>query len=216
MGENLIKFNKNRKFTLEERENISKRNGSPVYIYNMSGNLIHIFTSVIKFKQAFNFTTHHKYIYKYIYPIGKGVLINTKEISNKLIFSRIPLEKNNTIFFNSVIPLIKKKIKGPCVNMSAQPLPSKPLEKIFSSNNDDLEIILKENWELLEIYKIRNNSIFKVIHIENPELSITLNSLLSVADYIKKIDGKSDRATIRKYINTEKLYRNIWKISRNI
>ena len=46
----------------------------------------------------------------------------------------------------------------------------------------------------------------------NPDLSKTLDSLNSATLYIKNIDGKSDKATIRKYINSEKLYKKCWKI----
>jgi hypothetical protein len=40
----------------------------------------------------------------------------------------------------------------------------------------------------------------------------TFESLTSAAAYIKQVDGASDRATMRKYINSDKLSRKIWII----
>jgi hypothetical protein len=44
------------------------------------------------------------------------------------------------------------------------------------------------------------------------ELSQFFESLSSAAAYIKKVDGKCDKSTLRKYINSDKLYRKIWKV----
>jgi len=50
-------------------------------------------------------------------------------------------------------------------------------------------------------------------NITDPNLSNTLNSLKAASDYIKKVEGKSDRVTMRKYINSGKLYQKKWKIT---
>lgn len=50
----------------------------------------------------------------------------------------------------------------------------------------------------------------------NPELSQSFNSLTSAAAHIKKVEGKCDRATMRKYINSDKFYHKIWKISEKL
>lgn len=39
-----------------------------------------------------------------------------------------------------------------------------------------------------------------------PELSKTLNSIKVAADYLKKVEGKSDRVTMHLYINYNKIY----------
>lgn len=62
--------------------------------------------------------------------------------------------------------------------------------------------------------KINEAKKIQLINIVKPELSKTLDSLNSAAKYIKEVDGKSDKGTMRKYIDTEKLYRKIWKISK--
>ena len=49
-------------------------------------------------------------------------------------------------------------------------------------------------------------------HNNKLELSKTFDSLIKAADYIKKVEGSVDRATMRKYINTNKLYKKNWKI----
>lgn len=43
-------------------------------------------------------------------------------------------------------------------------------------------------------------------NIIEPNLSKRLNSLKAASDYIKKVEGKSDRVTMRKYIKSGKLY----------
>jgi NUMOD1 domain len=53
----------------------------------------------------------------------------------------------------------------------------------------------------------------QLINIVKPKLSNTFESLNSAAIYIKKMDGSSDRSTMRKYINSGKTYRKIWIIS---
>ena len=53
----------------------------------------------------------------------------------------------------------------------------------------------------------------KLINVFNPNLSKTLDSLTAAAAYIKTIDGSSDKATIRNYINSSNLYRKNWLIS---
>jgi hypothetical protein len=58
--------------------------------------------------------------------------------------------------------------------------------------------------------------IINCINTLNSNLSKDLKSLTSAAKYIKEVDGKSDRATIRNFINKDKLYRNIWLIKESI
>lgn len=60
--------------------------------------------------------------------------------------------------------------------------------------------------------KINQAKKIKLINIVKPELSKTLDSLIQAAEYVKKIEGASDRATMRKYIDTDKVYRKVWKI----
>ena len=52
----------------------------------------------------------------------------------------------------------------------------------------------------------------QLTNIVDPNLSKTLSSISAAAAYIKEVDGKCDRSTIRKYINSDKLYHNIWKL----
>ena len=44
------------------------------------------------------------------------------------------------------------------------------------------------------------------------EYSETFPSLNSASLYIKKIEGSVDKITMRKYLNSEKLYKNKWKL----
>lgn len=52
----------------------------------------------------------------------------------------------------------------------------------------------------------------QLTNIVDPNLSKALSSISAAAAYIKEVDGKCDRSTIRKYINSDKLYHNIWKL----
>lgn len=52
----------------------------------------------------------------------------------------------------------------------------------------------------------------RVENVETPELSKNLDSLIKAADYIKNVEGSVDKTTMRKYINTNKLYKKKWKL----
>jgi group I intron endonuclease len=52
-----------------------------------------------------------------------------------------------------------------------------------------------------------------VTNIANPEQSLIFNTLSAVAAYIKEIDGKSDRASIRRNLKSGGLYKNKWKLT---
>jgi len=69
-----------------------------------------------------------------------------------------------------------------------------------------LSITLGSNNKLIP-RKIQINHLDKGI-----EYSKVFSSLNSAATYIKNIDGSVDKATMRKYINSEKLYKNKWKL----
>jgi hypothetical protein len=67
----------------------------------------------------------------------------------------------------------------------------------------------------IPVKKLNNKPrIINCINTLNSNLSKDLKSLTS--KYIKEVDGKNDRATIRNYINKDKLYRNIWLIKESI
>jgi len=62
--------------------------------------------------------------------------------------------------------------------------------------------------------KIKNKAKkIKLTNLNDSNLSISLDSLSSAAAYIKKIDGASDRVTMRNYLNTNKKYRKSWIIT---
>jgi len=151
----LAAIKENRNYNKIFKDAISKRLGTPVYVYDMLGNLINTFSSILRLKKAYNIKIHHKTLYKHI---AAGTLFNG------LKFSFIHL---NSSSIN--VPIIKL------------------------SNHNKPRII-------------------SCINTLNSNLSKDLKSLTSAAKYIKKVDGKSDRATIRNYINTGKLYKKKWLI----
>lgn len=148
----------NRVYDQQFKDNISKRVGFLVYVYDITGGLITTFDSVIKLKKAYNIKLHHKTLYKHI---AAGTLFNGHR------FSLTPL---NLESFNSLAPALKlnNPNKGRHINC---------------------------------------------INTLNTDLSKICDSLLSAAKHIKEVDGKSDRETIRKYIDSGKLYKNKWLIS---
>ena len=52
----------------------------------------------------------------------------------------------------------------------------------------------------------------QLTNVVNPDLSRELTSITAAAAYIKEVDGKCDKGTLRKYINSGKLYHNAWKL----
>lgn len=52
----------------------------------------------------------------------------------------------------------------------------------------------------------------RIINITNPEQSLIFNTLTEVTAFIKKIDGKSDRVSIRKNLKSGTLYKKKWKL----
>nr|YP_009926608.1 hypothetical protein [Wolfiporia cocos]QNH92665.1 hypothetical protein [Wolfiporia cocos] len=59
--------------------------------------------------------------------------------------------------------------------------------------------------------KLRARQI-QLTNVVNPDLSKTLSSIGATAAYIKELDGKCDKGTMRKFINSDKLYHNTWKL----
>jgi len=141
------------------KEAISKRVGFTVYVYDVVGNLINTYNSILRLKKAYNITMHHKTLYK---QIAAGTLFNGHR------FSLTPLN--------------------------------------FSSLNSPI----------LKLDNPNKARIISCINTLNSHLSKDLKSLTSAALYIKEIEGKSDRATIRNYINSGKLYKNKWLINESI
>jgi hypothetical protein len=67
----------------------------------------------------------------------------------------------------------------------------------------------------IPVKKLNNPNKPRIINCINT-LNSNLSKDLKSSAYIKEVDGKSDRATIRNYINKDKLYRNIWLIKESI
>jgi len=59
--------------------------------------------------------------------------------------------------------------------------------------------------------KLRARQI-QLTNIVNPELTKTLSSITAAAAYIKQVDGRCDKGSMRKYIHSDKLYHNTWKL----
>ena len=86
-------------------------------------------------------------------------------------------------------------------------------ERILSDENiilskkelDNLDKKLEKEKNFLTKY---NELKSRKINVTDTVLNKTenFNSLIKACDYIKSIEGKADRVTIRKYINTSKLY----------
>jgi hypothetical protein len=133
------------------KDAISMREGFTVYVYDLLGNLVNTFNSVVRFKKHYGITLHHKTLYK---RISEGILFNG------LKFSFTPLNNNTYL---KPISIVKNSVKS---------------RKIILTN------------------------------MNNSNVSKTLTSLKAASDYIKKVEGKSDRVTMRKYINSGKLYQN--------
>ena len=75
-SEHLVKLglsNKNRVYDKLFRDTISERFGFTVYVYDVNGNLLNTYSSIIKFKQDNGIKLHHKTIYNYI---SQGKLVN--------------------------------------------------------------------------------------------------------------------------------------------
>ncbi len=94
-----------------------------------------------------------------------------------------------------------------------------PLEKV--DNDETYKSKMIKGFKSITKYKnekfyIKNIELkpkkIKLINIENSDLSKTFDSLNSATNYIKKMDGKIDKATIRKHLNSDKLYHKCWKI----
>lgn len=169
--ERLKKINKNREYSKEERDKISKRLGFTIYVYDLSGSLITTYSSILRLKKAYDIKLHHKTLYKRIY---QGIPYKD------YIFSLVPIAKN---IFNDIN---RKSI----INEGLKSVTKYKSDSFFSEKTQ------------LKPRKI------KLINTANPDLSKTLDSLNSATLYIKNIEGKSDKATIRKYINSDKLYKN--------
>jgi hypothetical protein len=118
---------------------ISIRKGFTVYVYDSLGKLVKTFNSIIRLKNHYGITLHHKTLYK---QISEGILFNGYKFS----FTQLDTSSN-------IKPLI----------ITNNPIKSR---KILLNN------------------------------IIDPNLSKVLNSLKAASDYIKKIEGKSDRVTI--------------------
>jgi hypothetical protein len=64
-----------------------------------------------------------------------------------------------------------------------------------------------ENNSLITVNNKVKRKKIRVTNIANPEQSLTFNTLTAVATYIKKIDGKSDRVSIRRNLKSGGLYK---------
>ena len=64
------------------------------------------------------------------------------------------------------------------------------------------------NKPVIKLSNLNKARIISCINTLYANLSKDLESLISATKYIKEVDGKSDRVTIRNYINTGKLYKN--------
>lgn len=69
------------------------------------------------------------------------------------------------------------------------------------------------SFELIDKNRARKISL---TNIKDSNSSIEFNSINSAVKYIKKVDGTCDKATLKKYINTKKLYHKIWLINENL
>lgn len=81
------------------------------------------------------------------------------------------------------------------------------LSPLSSIDKQSSSIVSINNKNKLKPRKIQLTNTVK------PELSKTFESLSSAAFYIKQVDGSCDRGTLRKYINSDKLYHKTWKIN---
>lgn len=159
-------LSRNRVYGQEFRDNISKREGYTVYVYDSAGQLINIYSSIVRLKKYYGLTMHHKTLYK---RISRGLLFDNYR------FSFTPLDTSNSSIFNTSNCTVKSLV----------------LNKESENKARKIQLTyLDKGKEILKIFP----------------------SINSASLYIKKIDGSVDKATIRKYINSDKLYKNKWKI----
>jgi hypothetical protein len=68
----------NRNYDTKFKDKISKRLGTPVYIYDRLDNLINTCSSILRLKKAYNLKMNHKTLYKHI---AAGTLFNGLKFS---------------------------------------------------------------------------------------------------------------------------------------
>ena len=161
----IVELSRNRVYDQEFRDNISKREGYTVYVYDSEGQLINTYTSIIRLKKAYGLTMHHKTLYK---RISRGLLFYNHR------FTFTPLDTSDSTIFNNSSCSISSLVNKEADNTAKQ-------------------------IQLTYLDKGKENS-------------KTFPSLNSASLYIKKIDGSVDKATMRKYLNSDKLYKNKWKL----
>jgi hypothetical protein len=59
-------YAKNRIYDQAFKDAISEREGYTVYVFDINGNIINTFSSIIRLKKAYGIKLHHKTLYKYI------------------------------------------------------------------------------------------------------------------------------------------------------
>lgn len=158
-------LSRNRVYDQEFRDNISKREGYTVYVYDSAGQLINTYTSIVRLKKAYGLTMHHKTLYK---RISRGLLFENHR------FTFTPLDTSDSTIFNNSSSTISSLVNKEAENTGKQ---------------------------------------IQLTYLDKgKEYSKTFPSLNSASLYIKKIDGSVDKATMRKYLNSDKLYKNKWKL----
>lgn len=189
--------NLKRKLDTSYSKSLIKTPGLLIYVYDLKGNLLLIFPSINEMKKVLNINLHHNTIKK---RISEGwVLNNNNSLTtgnlNKII---------NPFLILSFKSIKKIKIKN-LIEKST-------LDFKFSSLKEIENNIKYQTPKYDADGKIILSKKIKLINKLKPELSSTVNSLLEATKYIKKVDSTSDRVSIRKCLNSNKLYKKKWLI----
>lgn len=134
-------------------------------------------------------------VYRDLVSEREGKKIYAFDLNNKLINSYFSISKLKEAYEIKLQhkTLYKRISEGEIFNnhrFSFSPL------GLFNKNNSVISISNE-----VKRKKIR------VINITNPEQSLIFNTLSEVTAFIKKIDGKSDRVSIRKNLKSGTLYK---------
>lgn len=186
--------NLKRKLDTSYSKSLIKTPGLLIYVYDLKGNLLLIFPSINEMKKVLNINLHHNTIKK---RISEGWVLNN---NNSLTTGNLN-KKINPFLILSFKSIKKIKIKNLIEKSS--------LDFKFSSLKEIENNIKHQTPNYDDNGKIILSKKIKLINKLKPELSSTVNSLLEATKYIKKVDSTSDRVSIRKCLNSKKLYKKI-------